>query len=533
MMLAAGAVLATCPARASDPPTGASLAAYVKARAADADGASEIAARGYAAALAADPGNEVIAIRAFREGLVIGDHALADRALGVLERSRVAPADAAIFRFAQRLAARDIAGARAAADAIGVGPLDFIGPVLNAWLAVSAKSGEAEAALAAADSNVIARRYAAENRALIAIAQGRHGEAVEQMQALLGNGNEASLDLRINAAQLFAGKGQAKLGQALLAGDDPVLAAQRAGLGRGRRADAAFGASRLFTRLAADLASGETTPLTVMLTRSALMLDPADDRAKLLLADALSQDGAGARALALVDSVPRASPFAGVAQGARVTILSRMGDGAGAIAAAQTLAQAPGAGAEAAQRHADLLIDEKRYDDAAAMYRVAMERAGDRADWLLNLQLGGALEQAGRWDEALPYLRRAVELAPDDAVALNYLGYAQIERGENIAEARALLEHARNLQPDDASITDSLGWAYVQSGDIARAVPLLEEAVRGEPGDVVMNEHLGDAYWRAGRRVDARYAWTAAAIHAEGDDATRLSAKMDRGLDAR
>jgi tetratricopeptide (TPR) repeat protein len=523
--------VAAGPAYASDPPTGASLAAYVKARAADADGASDIAARGYAAALTADPGNEVIAIRAFREGLSIGDYALADRALGVLERSQVAPADTAIFRFAQRLAAKDMSGAGSAADAIAQGPLDFIGPVLRAWLALSSGTGDPAVELAAVDDNVIGRRYAAENAALIAIAQGRHADAAEQIQALLGNGHQASLDLRINAARLFAGKGQAGLARALLAGDDAVLSTQRSALGRGARGDAAFGAARLFTRLAADLAGGQTTPLTVMLTRSALLLDPEDDRARLLLADALSEDGAGARALALVDAVRPRSAFASVAQDARVTVLGRMGDGAGAIAAAAALSRAPGAGAEAAQRHADLLIGERRYDEAAEMYRVAIDRAGAGADWLLNLQLGGALEQAGRWDEALPYLIRAVELAPEQAVALNYLGYAQIERGENLAEAQALLERARRLEPNDASITDSLGWAYVQRGDIARALPLLEEAARAEPGDVVINEHLGDAYWRAGRRYEARYAWTAAAVHAEGDDAARLSGKVERGLD--
>ena len=39
---------------------------------------------------------------------------------------------------------------------------------------------------------------------------------------------------------------------------------------------------------------------------------------------------------------------------------------------------------------------------------------------------------------------------------------------------------------------------------------------QGEPADVEINEHLGDAYFAAGRRVEARFAWRAAAVYADG-----------------
>ncbi|TKD52215.1 tetratricopeptide repeat protein [Sphingomonas baiyangensis] len=512
---------------ASDPPTGAALAAYVRARAADADGASDVAARGYAAALAADPRNEVIAIRAFREAMAIGDLALADRALSVLEASDVAPADTALFRFAQAVAAKDMAAATRAADAVAAGPLDFAAPVLRAWLAYTTREGDPAAILLASEIGAITRRYAAENRALIQIAQKRPREAVDTLQALLGN-DQASLDLRINAAQLFASTGQPRLARALLEGGDPVLRAQAAALDRSARPGLAFGTSRLFTRLAADIGSEDTAPLTILLARSALLVNPADDRARLLLADALSHEGGAARAIALLDAIRPDSPFAGVARSARVEVLARQGDDAGALAAAQRLAEAEGAGVPALQSYGDRLVDDGRFADAAAAYAAAMAQAGD-GDWVLNLQRGGALEQAGRWDEALPFLERAVELAPQEPVALNYLGYAQVERGLNLTEARGLLERARAMRPDDPAITDSLGWAYVQSGELAKGLPLLEQAAQAEPASVAINEHLGDAYWQAGRRFEARYAWRAAAIYAEDVDQRRIAAKLEGG----
>jgi Flp pilus assembly protein TadD len=122
-------------------------------------------------------------------------------------------------------------------------------------------------------------------------------------------------------------------------------------------------------------------------------------------------------------------------------------------------------------------------------------------------------------------------LAPRQPVVLNYLGYAQLERRENLAEAEKLIQEASLLQPDDAAITDSLGWAHYLVGDVTKAIPTLEKAVLAQPGDATMNEHLGDAYWAAGRKYEARYAWNAAAVLADNADvAARAKAKAEDGF---
>src|SRR3546814_1477908 len=101
-------------------------------------------------------------------------------------------------------------------------------------------------------------------------------------------------------------------------------------------------------------------------------------------------------------------------------------------------------------------------------------------------------------------LERANQLAPDQPVILNYLGYAQIERRQNIDEALALIQKASGLKPDDPAIKDSLGWAHYVNGNVKKAIPVLEKAVQGAPDDATVNEHLGDAYWTAGRRFEAQ-----------------------------
>ena len=127
-------------------------------------------------------------------------------------------------------------------------------------------------------------------------------------------------------------------------------------------------------------------------------------------------------------------------------------------------------------------------------------------------------------------MRSAIHIAPNEPGLLNFLGYSLLERREKIAEAKELIARAARLKPDDTAITDSLGWAHFLSGDYDRAVEILEKAALAEPIEPTINEHLGDAYWRAGRKIEARYTWRAAALTAADDAQARLQEKADFGL---
>ena len=183
------------------------------------------------------------------------------------------------------------------------------------------------------------------------------------------------------------------------------------------------------------------------------------------------------------------------------------------------------------QTYADRLTAANRHADAAGWYRRVLD--ADPAEWTAWLQYGGALEQAGDWPGARGALQKAVAIAPREPLALNYLGYAQAERGIDVRESIAMLERARALKPDDASIADSLGWAYFINGDTGRAMPLIERAAAGDPINAEIGEHLGDLYWTVGRRYEARYAWRAAALTADAADQARLSTKIVQGLPAK
>jgi len=466
-------------------------------------------------------------MRAYRQALAAGDYVLASRAGATLVKAGVAPPDTALLAFAIALKSGDGAGAERAADLLARGPFDFLAPALRAWLAFD-RGEDAVVQLDAAPGDALARRYTSRSRALLLVAEKRPDEAMAALAVALATGD--SDDARIDAALLLGRTGARSQAKRLLAGDRPEYARLRKQLGKGGRPDAAFGAARMFLALAVEVASEDMQPLSILLTRAALLLDPRDDRARLFLAEALSQGGSHDLALGVLAEVRAGSPFARGAAAGRVAALRRAGRLPEAMALAETLASDAEATSADSETWGDLLVDQGRFDRAAQAYAAAIARSGGEGSWMLHYLQGRALDHAGRWDEARPALERAVALGPEQAPALKYLGYAQVSRGENIVAAQALLERARALKPDDAEIADSLAWALFQRGEVAQALPLLEQAVKGDPAAARANEHLGDAYWRLGRHYEARYAWRAATLTAENDASARLDAKLAHGL---
>ncbi|MCW3848768.1 tetratricopeptide repeat protein [Sphingomonas sp. LB-2] len=523
--LALAAVTAAAPAYAQVDP----LADYVRTRAADADGASDVAARGYAEALTANPDDPAIALHAYRVGLAVGDFALVARAEQVLSKNPDPPIDTPIVRFAIALQSGDKAACDAAVAKMEEGPLDFMVPVLRAWLAFD-RGEDPFPWLDGRSNNALSRRFAMEHRALIMIALGRTDEGLEGVKRMLAASDND--DLRINAALMLAQKGKRKEAAALLAGDRPDFGALRKALGKQRgKPGGAVGAARLFLSLTVDLVSEDApSEISILLARSALLLDPSDERARLYLGEALSKGGYHDLALAELARVGPKSPYYPGAFAGRVTALRRAGRTPEAVAQARGAAEARGGTAADARTYGDLLAEQKQWGDAAAAYGLALKRPGGESDWSLHYLQGVALDRAGRWNEAQSQLRRAIELGPNEPLALNYLGNALIEHGDDAQGGQALLEKANRIKPGDPVITDSLGWAYFKRGDVTKALPLLERAAKADPGDPRINEHLGDAYWQVGRRYEARYAWRAAAIYADEDATKRLEGKIANGL---
>lgn len=103
-------------------------------------------------------------------------------------------------------------------------------------------------------------------------------------------------------------------------------------------------------------------------------------------------------------------------------------------------------------------------------------------------------------------LRAIIKREPDNAMALNALGYTLSDRTTRYAEAKALIQQAYDLNPDDPAVLDSLGWVNYRLGNLDEAERLLRQALERFP-DQEVAAHLGEVLWANGKQREAKKIW--------------------------
>jgi tetratricopeptide (TPR) repeat protein len=143
------------------------------------------------------------------------------------------------------------------------------------------------------------------------------------------------------------------------------------------------------------------------------------------------------------------------------------------------------------------------------------------------ITLSSAQDRAGDPAGSEESLRRVLNKEPDNATALNNLGYFLVERNERLNEALELIQRAVRAEPTNSSFLDSLGWVYFKLGQLDNAERHLKEAARRNSTSSTIHEHLGDLYHRQGKTELARAAWQKAlSLSLEVDKTARLKAKL-------
>jgi tetratricopeptide (TPR) repeat protein len=113
-------------------------------------------------------------------------------------------------------------------------------------------------------------------------------------------------------------------------------------------------------------------------------------------------------------------------------------------------------------------------------------------------------DRLGSWNDAKQDLLLLVKLYPDNATALNYLGYSLADKGEEMQNAFIYLTQALKAKPGDGFIMDSLGWWHYKNGDTPKALELLHKAATIAPDEPTIHEHLGDIYLTLKNKRSAR-----------------------------
>lgn len=125
--------------------------------------------------------------------------------------------------------------------------------------------------------------------------------------------------------------------------------------------------------------------------------------------------------------------------------------------------------------------------------------------------------ELGRIEVAEKDLRTIIAAQPDNAAALNALGYTLADQTDRYEEAEALIRQAYQLQPNEASIVDSMGWVSYRLGRLEEAREYLARAWELDRNPEIA-AHLGEVLWELGLKDEALQMWSEGA----GIDAQNL-----------
>ena len=164
---------------------------------------------------------------------------------------------------------------------------------------------------------------------------------------------------------------------------------------------------------------------------------------------------------------------------------------------------------------AGLLARVARYDEAMAVYDASIEEFPGNSDLLYAR--GMLAVKMDRLDILERDMRTVISREPDNADALNALGYTLADRTDRHEEAYALIKRAIELKPDDHYIVDSLGWVLHRMGRHQEALVQLRRAMSINP-DPEIAAHLGEVLWVLGNKVEARAVWSTALEAAPEDE---------------
>ena len=150
----------------------------------------------------------------------------------------------------------------------------------------------------------------------------------------------------------------------------------------------------------------------------------------------------------------------------------------------------------------------KRYADAEQSALKAQELANEPAEKeTAAFMLGAIYERQKKYDVAETQFKKALDLDPKNAAALNYYGYMLADRGVRLEEATSLIRKALEQEPGNGAYLDSLGWAYYKQNKLAEAEEYLKKAVDRNGDDPTILGHLGDVYAKMGRMQRAEALW--------------------------
>ncbi len=164
---------------------------------------------------------------------------------------------------------------------------------------------------------------------------------------------------------------------------------------------------------------------------------------------------------------------------------------------------------------AGLYGQQERYEKGYALLTDALDSQPDQRDLLYARAL--MAERINKLDVLEADLKKILAKTPDDAEALNALGYSLLDNPGRYGDAETYLQQALKLRPNEAVIMDSFGWLQFKQGKFVQALDYLERAYAKQQESEIA-AHLAEVLWVLGRKEEARKIFNTAIKKAPEDE---------------
>ena len=283
--------------------------------------------------------------------------------------------------------------------------------------------------------------------------------------------------------------------------------------------------------------ANEQYPESLDAFRQAAHLDPdAASRASAEMVETYLVSKDFKNALAEADSATQKYPDDRAVKMVRASLLADMGRTDEAAAAVKAMVDGK-ADRDTYIALAQIYDKGRRFDEEAAAINSAEKLSdGDDDKRTIYFLRGAMFEKMQKPSESEAQFRKVLEIAPDDAGALNYLGYMLADRNVRLEEAEKLISKALEIEPNNGAYLDSLGWVSFRMGKLDEAETLLRQALSHVSRDATVHDHLGDVCFQKGHLKDAISQWEFSlrefglGAKAENDpvEVAKIQKKLDR-----
>ncbi|MGB0360560.1 MAG: tetratricopeptide repeat protein, partial [Endozoicomonas sp.] len=149
----------------------------------------------------------------------------------------------------------------------------------------------------------------------------------------------------------------------------------------------------------------------------------------------------------------------------------------------------------------DLLVSDRQLVKALTLFDRGLKTNPESTNLLYSRAM--AFEKLDDLESLERDLREILRIEPDNAAAMNALGYTLADRTDRLKEAETLIFRAYELNSEDPAILDSMGWVQFRLGNYKQAEEFLRMAYEHfQDGEVAA--HLGEVLWAKGDRNAAR-----------------------------